>query len=702
MGIGNRRTAAVSACAVLASLLVAFMPQAAQASTLVPASFDIVGSGFGHGVGLSQYGARGMALAGYSADQIVKHYYVNTTIGAEKAPTTLRVGLAQDQQYVAVRGEALGGAGGHLTLSIGTETQTLDTDSPVVFSLSGGNVRATFAGSAGSGQAAVGKTATLTWNGTAANGNAPSVANVATSYSATAAKAALGAACKNTFAGVIITGFDSCPHRYRYGSLEIAAGQFADTTTDLNVVNTVRLSDEYLYGLGEVPSSWEPAALAAQVIAARSYALATYNATVASPSAIPVAGTKVRAACLCHMYSTIVDQNFVGYNKEFSVQGSRWVDAVDSTIPVAGSGMGKVVMFQNKVIKAFFSSATGGASQPIKEVWGSSSYPWSAVVDDHWALGTKTGNPNISWVHTIKQGQLIKSLNTVGIPVKNIKTFKISNLYSSGGVSKLTVTDINGLATDISVGPNSRITPDTLRWMLGVKSTYLRSITSSTSLVKPPNAGPTPSASPTPTPTASTPAPTPKPSLTALRSLTDVVWPADRIAPGTYSITGAIDPRLKNVPITLNEQVGDVWSVLATVKTGIDGSFVLPWDNATLGTHVLKVVARNRVNTLESPVVTRSVIAFLTIGGPTTATPKTSVMLQGSLLPTTPDVTVTIWRQYGSGNWKAVRTTRTNKLGRWGVLCSVGPNKTSVHYVAKINDPLVGIAKSPSLTLTGQ
>jgi len=702
MGIGNRRTAAVSACAVLASLLVAFVPQAAKASTLVPASFDIVGSGFGHGVGLSQYGARGMALAGYSADQIVKHYYVNTTIGAEKAPTTLRVGLAQDQQYVAVRGEALGGAGGHLTLSIGTETQTIDTDSPVVFSLSGGNVRATFAGSAGSGQAAVGKTATLTWNGTAANGSAPSVANVATSYSATAAKTALGAACKNTFAGVIITGFDSCPHRYRYGSLEIAAGQFADTTTDLNVVNTVRLSDEYLYGLGEVPSSWEPAALAAQVIAARSYALATYNATVASPSAIPVAGTKVRAACLCHMYSTIVDQNFVGYNKEFSVQGSRWVDAVNSTIPVAGSGMGKVVMFQNKVIKAFFSSATGGASQPIKEVWGSSSYPWSAVVDDHWALGTKTGNPNISWVHTIKQGQLIKSLNTVGIPVKNIKTFKISNLYSSGGVSKLTVTDINGLATDISVGPNSRITPDTLRWMLGVKSTYLRSITSSTSLVKPPNAGPTPSASPTPTPTASTPAPTPKPSLTALRSLTDVVWPADRIAPGTYSITGAIDPRLKNVPITLNEQVGDVWSVLATVKTGIDGSFVLPWDNATLGTHVLKVVARNRVNTLESPVVTRSVIAFLTIGGPTTATPKTSVMLQGSLLPTTPDVTVTIWRQYGSGNWKAVRTTRTNKLGRWGVLCSVGPNKTSVHYVAKINDPLVGIAKSPSLTLTVQ
>ena len=180
------------------------------------------------------------------------------------------------------------------------------------------------------------------------------------------------------------------------------------------------------------------------------------------------------------------------------------------------------------------------------------------------------------------------------------------------------------------------------------------------------------------------------------------MWPADHIAPGTYSITGAIDPKLKNVTITLNEQTGDTWSVLATVKTGIDGSFVLPWDNATLGTHVFKVVAHNRVNTLESPLETRTVIAFLTIGGPATAAPKTSVMLQGSLLPATGDVTVTIWRQYGSGNWKAVRTTRTNKLGRWGVLCSVGLNKVPVHFVAKVNDPLVGSAKSPSLTLTVQ
>jgi len=33
------------------------------------------GRGFGHGVGMCQYGARGLALLGLSGQQIVKYYY---------------------------------------------------------------------------------------------------------------------------------------------------------------------------------------------------------------------------------------------------------------------------------------------------------------------------------------------------------------------------------------------------------------------------------------------------------------------------------------------------------------------------------------------------------------------------------------------------------------------------------------------------
>ncbi len=36
--------------------------------------------GFGHGVGMSQYGAQGMAGSGYSYEDILKHYYKNTEI----------------------------------------------------------------------------------------------------------------------------------------------------------------------------------------------------------------------------------------------------------------------------------------------------------------------------------------------------------------------------------------------------------------------------------------------------------------------------------------------------------------------------------------------------------------------------------------------------------------------------------------------
>ena len=42
--------------------------------------FTLEGRGFGHGVGMSQYGAYGAARAGRSAQQIIAHYYRGTTI----------------------------------------------------------------------------------------------------------------------------------------------------------------------------------------------------------------------------------------------------------------------------------------------------------------------------------------------------------------------------------------------------------------------------------------------------------------------------------------------------------------------------------------------------------------------------------------------------------------------------------------------
>jgi stage II sporulation protein D len=42
--------------------------------------FEVIGGGFGHGLGLSQYGALGMAKRGYNYQTIVSHYYQNTKL----------------------------------------------------------------------------------------------------------------------------------------------------------------------------------------------------------------------------------------------------------------------------------------------------------------------------------------------------------------------------------------------------------------------------------------------------------------------------------------------------------------------------------------------------------------------------------------------------------------------------------------------
>ena len=49
------------------------------------------GRGYGHGVGMSQYGARGRALAGQDATTILAHYYKGTTLGSVSTTARIRV-----------------------------------------------------------------------------------------------------------------------------------------------------------------------------------------------------------------------------------------------------------------------------------------------------------------------------------------------------------------------------------------------------------------------------------------------------------------------------------------------------------------------------------------------------------------------------------------------------------------------------------
>jgi SpoIID/LytB domain protein len=79
------------AAVLLALVLSSSFAQPAQASS---GSFVFVGHGWGHGIGLGQWGARGMAEAGKSWKQIVGHYYRGVRV-ARAAPPDVRVLVAQ-------------------------------------------------------------------------------------------------------------------------------------------------------------------------------------------------------------------------------------------------------------------------------------------------------------------------------------------------------------------------------------------------------------------------------------------------------------------------------------------------------------------------------------------------------------------------------------------------------------------------------
>jgi stage II sporulation protein D len=66
-------------------------------TSTAPGVLAISGHGWGHGLGLSQFGADGYANHGWSYDRILAHYYSGTTLGAAKV-TTVRVLLAAEKK----------------------------------------------------------------------------------------------------------------------------------------------------------------------------------------------------------------------------------------------------------------------------------------------------------------------------------------------------------------------------------------------------------------------------------------------------------------------------------------------------------------------------------------------------------------------------------------------------------------------------
>jgi stage II sporulation protein D len=195
-----------------------FFLLAASANASASVSWLVKGHGFGHGVGMSQYGAYGYAQHGRGYRFILAHYYSGTTIGQVSGTRIVRVLLDISSGDVGFSGAA--GACG----------QSLDPSRSYEAHRDGAGVK--LRNSAGMPLAACGRTLRAAGNGRIA------IAGVGT---------------------------------YR-GALEVVPTD--SDAGSLNVVNALPV-DQYVKGVipNESPPSWPQAALRSQAVAARSFAL---------------------------------------------------------------------------------------------------------------------------------------------------------------------------------------------------------------------------------------------------------------------------------------------------------------------------------------------------------------------------------------------------------------------------------------------
>src|SRR3954469_21701368 len=91
--------------ATLAALLGLAVPPSAASKP-----FTIRGAGFGHGVGMSQYGAMGYAAHGWTAAAILGHYYTGTSLGPTDPNRRVRIQLVDATSSARISGARQAGS----------------------------------------------------------------------------------------------------------------------------------------------------------------------------------------------------------------------------------------------------------------------------------------------------------------------------------------------------------------------------------------------------------------------------------------------------------------------------------------------------------------------------------------------------------------------------------------------------------------
>ena len=295
---------------------------AARAATVL----YIRGGGDGHGIGMSQYGAYGYALHGFTYQEILAHYYQGTSLGTTNPQQTVRVLLATGSASFSAATSVAGEPHTQLDPSL-----TYD-----VTALRNGRLQVTTAG----GQSVGSFNAPLTVSG----------------------PAPLDVPQLGTYRGSL---------------------QFSPDGGGVDTVNVVGL-DDYVRGVvsAEMPSSWAPAALEAQAVAARTYAITT-----------SVGATNY------DLYSDTRSQVYQGVSAETA-----------STDAAVAATAGQIVTYAGRPAVTYFFSSSGGWTESIQDAWpGSSPQPWlRAVPDPYDGAG---GNPYHRWARQLPIASATRALS---------------------------------------------------------------------------------------------------------------------------------------------------------------------------------------------------------------------------------------------------------------------------------------------------
>ena len=182
----------------------------------------------------------------------------------------------------------------------------------------------------------------------------------------------------------------------------------------LLVVNELPL-EEYLIGLinCEISSAWPMEAVKAQAVIARSYAMFQKNA---------------RRGAVYQLESSVMDQVYEGSD----VEDSRAARGVQETA-------GEVLVYDAKIIQAFYHSNCAGHTESSKNVWGLS-IPYLLGVPCDYCLDANL----IPWQQKIPLKKVEAALRAAGYPVAGVKELKVQGRNRSDRVDQVEVSCARG------------------------------------------------------------------------------------------------------------------------------------------------------------------------------------------------------------------------------------------------------------------